>query len=133
MSHRGILVAWVAGLVVTGLLAGWFTLRPALLNKNEAFIGYQQILALKNQSQIGKVPVEVGISIEKISDFSIKNVAWNADFYVWFKWQQPVDDPTFNPGEAIQVVTGTIQSKQKILDIVTGNQHYGSLSRISQH
>jgi hypothetical protein len=73
MSHRGILVAWVAGLVVTGLLAGWFTLRPALLNKNEAFIGYQQILALKNQSQIGKVPVEVGISIEKISDFSIKN------------------------------------------------------------
>jgi hypothetical protein len=124
MSHRGLLVAWVAGLVVTGLLAGWFTLRPALLNKNEAFIGYQQILALKNQSQVGKVPVEVGISIEKISDFSIKNVAWNADFYVWFKWQQPVDDPTFNPGEAIQVVTGTIQNKQKILDIVTGNQHY---------
>jgi len=28
----------------------------------------------------------VGISIEKISDFSIKNVAWNADFYVWFRW-----------------------------------------------
>jgi hypothetical protein len=30
--------------------------------------------------------VQVGISIEKISDFSIKNVAWNADFYVWFRW-----------------------------------------------
>ncbi len=130
MSHRRFLIAWVTGLVVVGMLAGWFTLRPALLNKNEAFTGYQQILALKNQSQAGKIPVQVGISIEKISDFSIKNVAWNADFYVWFKWQQPADDPTFNPGEAFQVVTGTIQSKQKILDLVTGDQHY-ALYRVS--
>jgi len=124
MSHRKFLIGWAAGLVIIGLLAGWFTLRPALLNKNEAFTGYQQILALKNQSEIGKIPVEVGISIEKISDFSIKNVAWNTDFYVWFKWQQPAADPSFNPGEAFQVVTGTIQSKQKILETVTGDQHY---------
>jgi hypothetical protein len=124
MSKRIFLISWVAGLVIIGLLAGWFTLRPALLNKNEAFTGYRQILALKNQSELGKIPVEVGISIEKISDFSIKNVAWNADFYVWFRWQQPVNDPPFDPGESFQVVTGTIQSKQKILDIVTGDQHY---------
>jgi hypothetical protein len=130
MSHRGLLIGWVAGLIVIGFLAGWSTLRPALLNKNEAFTGYQQILALKNQSEAGKIPVTVGISIEKISDFSIKNVAWNADFFVWFKWLQPADDPSFNPGEAFQVVTGTIQSKQKILDMVDGNSHY-ALYRVS--
>ena len=124
MLHRRFLIGWVAGLVVIGLLAAWFTLRPALLNKDAAFSGYQQILAISNKSQNGKLPVDVGISIEKISDFSIKNVAWNADFYVWFKWQQPADDPAFNPGEAFQVVAGTIQNKQKIVDMMTGDQHY---------
>ncbi len=124
MSHRRFLVGWVVGLVVIGLLTTWFTLRPALLNKNLAFNGYQQILAIQNSSQNGKIPVQVGISIEKISDFSIKNVAWNSDFYVWFKWQQPADDPSFDPGEAFQVVAGTIQSKQKIVDTVTGDEHY---------
>jgi hypothetical protein len=124
MSHRRFLIGWVAGLVVIGLLAAWFTLRPALLNKNEDFTGYQQILAISNKSQYGKLLVQVGISIEKISDFSIKNVAWNADFYVWFKWQQPIDDPAFNPGEAFQVVAGTIQNKQKIVDTVNGDEHY---------
>ncbi len=124
MSHRGLLIGWVTGLIVIGLLAAWFTLRPALLNKNEAFTGYQQILAISNRSQGGKLPVQVGISIEKISDFSIKTVSWNADFYVWFKWQQPANDPSFNPGEAFQVVTGTIQNKQIIVNMVNGDQHY---------
>jgi hypothetical protein len=130
MASRRFLVGWVIGLVVLGLLAAWLTLRPALLNKNQAFIGYLNILSIPNQSKSNKIPVQVGISIEKISDFSIKNVAWNSDFYVWFKWQQPPDDPTFDPGEAFQVVAGTIQNKQKVVDTINGNEHY-ALYRVS--
>lgn len=59
MSHRGFLAGWVGGLVIIGFLTAWFTLRPALLNKNLAFTGYQQILAIQNRSQNGKLPVQV--------------------------------------------------------------------------
>lgn len=130
MSHRRFLIGWVVLLLVLGFLAAWLTFRPALQNKNEAFTDYQKILGIGSQGSNGRVPVQVGISIEKISDFSIKNVAWTADFYVWFKWQQPADDPTFDPGQAFQVVTGTILDKQKIIEQINGNQHY-ALYRVS--
>ncbi len=130
MASRKFLIGWSAALVIGGILAAWLTVRPILLNKNVAFIGYQNIISIPTQSHSNRIPVQVGISIEKISDFSIKNVAWNSDFYVWFRWQQPADDPNFNPGAAFQVVSGSIQNKQKILETITGNARY-ALYRIS--
>ena len=130
MSHRRFLIGWIVLLVILGLLAAWFTFSPALQNRNEAFNDYQKILGIGGHASNGKMPVQVGISIEKISDFSIKNVAWSADFYVWFKWQQPADDPSFDPGQAFQVVNGTIVNDQKIISEVNGSEHY-ELYRVS--
>jgi hypothetical protein len=129
-SNRGFLIVWVALLLALALLAGWSVLSPAVSNKNAAFASYQKLAAIPNQGLAGKLPVNVGISIEKISDFSIKNVAWNADFYVWFRWKQPADDPLFNPGDTFQIVAGTISSKQKIADETNSDEHY-ALYRVS--
>jgi hypothetical protein len=49
-------MGWIIGLLVIGFLTAWFTLRPALLNKNLAFTGNQQILAIQNRSQNGNLP-----------------------------------------------------------------------------
>ncbi len=130
MSHRNFLIGWISLLLILALLGGWFAFSPVLTNKSVAATNYQKAQAIPNQASGGKVPVQVGISIEKISDFSIKNVAWNADFYIWFNWQQPADDPSFNPGESFQIVDGTIVTKQKIMDQTNGNGRY-ELYRVS--
>jgi len=130
MKHRTFFIAWVIGLVALGAASAWATLRPALLDRSQASLGYEQVRSISGQSKLGTIPVQVGISIEKISDFSVKNVAWNADFLVWFKWRQPPASPSFDPGQAFEIVTGTIVSKQKIIDQVQGPDHY-SLYRVS--
>ena len=130
MSHRTFLILWVALLLILTLLAGWSTFIPALSNKNAANVNYQNVSALPNQEATGKLPVHVGISIEKISDFSIKNVAWSADFYVWFNWKQPPDSPLFNPGDSFQIVAGTITNKQKLEDQTNNDERY-ELYRVS--
>ncbi|HVM72824.1 MAG TPA: hypothetical protein VMT91_13765 [Anaerolineales bacterium] len=130
MSKRLFLIVWIIFLLILGGLAAWFTFGPALRNKAQAFTNYQKTLGLPGQLKNGKIPVQVGISIEKISDFSIKNVAWNTDFYVWFRWQPPADDPAFNPGNSFQMVAGSITNKQKLIDLSDANGHY-ELYRLS--
>jgi hypothetical protein len=130
MSRRIFLIGWVIILFVLGGLAAWFTFSPAISSKAVAFTNYQKTLALPGQGANARIPVQVGISIEKISDFSIKNVAWNADFYLWFRWQPPADDPEFNPGNTFQVVAGSVIDKQKLVDQTDTNGHY-ELFRVS--
>jgi hypothetical protein len=130
MSKRLFLIGWVAILIILGGLAALFTFGPALRNKAVAFTNYQKTLGLPGQGASGKLPVQVGISVEKISDFSIKNVAWNSDFYVWFRWQPPADDNAFNPGNTFQVVAGSITNKQKLIDQTDANGHF-ELYRVS--
>ena len=130
MSRRVFLTGWIVILCILGGLAAWFTFGPALRNKAVAFTNYQKSLGLPGQGAPGKIPVEVGISVEKISDFSIKNVAWNADFYVWFRWQPPADEPDFNPGNSFQMVAGSITNKQKLIDQTDASGHY-ELYRVS--
>jgi hypothetical protein len=124
MARRGFLIAWVAFLLGLGLLAAWSTLGPALQNKNQASNEYKKSLSIPDQGPVGKVRVRVGMSLEKISDFSIKNTAWNADFYVWFEWKEPPDDSSFDPGETFEIVNGTIENKQKIVEQFNGDSHY---------
>jgi hypothetical protein len=131
MSRRLFLIGWIILLFLLGGLAAWFTFGPALRNKAVAFTNYQKTLTLPAQGENSKVPVQVGISVEKISDFSIKNVAWNADFYIWFRWQPPSDDPAFNPGNSFQMVAGSITNRQKLIDQTYSSNGRYELYRIS--
>ncbi len=69
MSKRVFLIVWIVILFILGGLAAWFTFGPALRNKAAAFTNYQQTLGLPGQGTGGKLPVQVGISIEKILGF----------------------------------------------------------------
>jgi hypothetical protein len=124
MSHRRFLVGWVAALFMLTALAAWSTLNPALSNKSASAASFASSSKLPAQSASGRTPVQVGISIEKISDFSIKSIAWNADFYVWFRWTPPADEPAFDPGSSFEILAGTIQSKQKLADETNGAERY---------
>ncbi len=124
MTHRGILIGSAAILLILALLAVWGTLGDTLSNKNLAAATYQQALQAPGQASGGRIPVQVGISVEKISNFSIKSVAWDADFYIWFKWTLPADQPDFDPGNSFEIVAGTVNTKQKLIDETNGDSRY---------
>ncbi len=124
MTHRRIMIGSAALLVLLALLAAWGTLGDTLSNKNSAAATYQQALQAPAQGTGGRIPVQVGISVEKISNFSIKSVAWDADFYIWFKWTAPADQPDFDPGTSFEIVAGTVDTKQKLVDETNGDARY---------
>lgn len=124
MSHRGILIGSAALLIILALLAAWGTLGSALSSKSAAAASYQSALQVPQSASGGRIPVQVGISVEKISNFSIKSISWDADFYIWFRWTAPADEPNFDPGESFEIVAGTINTKQKVVDQTNGDMRY---------
>lgn len=124
MTHRGILIGSTILLIILTLVAAWGMLGNTLSNKNAAAAAYQQAFQAAGQTSGGRIPVQVGISVEKIANFSIKSVAWDADFYIWFKWTAPADQPDFDPGNSFEIVAGTVNTKQKVVDQTNGDSRY---------
>jgi len=57
----------------------------------------------------GANPVKAGIYVDRIIDLSVKEARWTVDFYLWFRWNGTGVDP----GEKLQIVDGSIESKEK--------------------
>lgn len=68
----------------------------------------------------GAHPVRAGIYVDRIIDLSVKEASWTVDFYLWFRWKGTAADP----GEKIQVVDGTIESKEKADERTNGDERY---------
>lgn len=66
------------------------------------------------------VQVRTGIYLERIPELKIKDSTWTADCYVWFRWK----GNDVHPGENFQVVDGWIEERQKVDEVVTGDDHY---------
>jgi hypothetical protein len=66
------------------------------------------------------VDVLVGIYINSIGGFSLKESGWTADFDIWFRWT----GDQVRPGENFQVVDGQIDQREKKEAYVTGREHY---------
>lgn len=130
MTHRRILIGSAIVLIGLALLAAWGTIVSAVSSREAAAASYQSALQAQGGTAEGRIPVQVGISIEKISNFSIKSVSWEADFYIWFKWTAPTDQPDFDPGASFEIVAGTVNTKQKVLDRTNGDERY-ELYRVS--
>ncbi|MBV9455214.1 MAG: hypothetical protein JOZ19_14050 [Rubrobacter sp.] len=64
--------------------------------------------------------VDGGIYLDRIPALSVKDSSWTADFYVWFRWRGEQGDP----GEDFQVVDGWIDSKEKVDEYTSGDEHY---------
>jgi hypothetical protein len=62
------------------------------------------------------VPVTVGLYLDNIDTFSIRDSFWNATFYVWFRW---TGDKKLDPAKNFQLVEAKIDKR----DIV--EQYFG--------
>jgi hypothetical protein len=74
------------------------------------------------------VRVNGGIYLDRIVDLSVRESSWTADFYVWFRWKGEKVDP----GEDFKVVDGSIESKEKLDEYTSGDEHY-ALYRVIAH
>ncbi|MFN2513177.1 MAG: hypothetical protein ABR568_17360 [Pyrinomonadaceae bacterium] len=76
----------------------------------------------------GSNPVRAGIYVDRIIDLSVKEARWTVDFYLWFRWNGTGVDP----GEKLQIVDGSIESKEKADEYTSGDDHY-VLYRVVAH
>ncbi len=53
--------------------------------------------------------VNVGIYLDGIENFSIKDSYWTPNFYIWFRWK---GDKTLDPGKYFRLVDGKIEKKE---------------------
>ena len=66
------------------------------------------------------VDVLVGIYINNIGEFSLRDSGWTVDFDIWFRWTG--DD--VRPGNTFEVVNGQIVQRDKKEAYVRGREHY---------
>ena len=64
--------------------------------------------------------VEVGIYLNRISEFSILDSSWKADFYIWFRWSGEGIDP----GETFKMATGELLNRELLKKSDAGDRHY---------
>ncbi len=55
--------------------------------------------------------VRIGLYLEGIDTFSIKDSSWSATFYLWFSWK---GDKSVDPGKSFQLVDAKIERKDLI-------------------
>ncbi|MEW5740538.1 MAG: hypothetical protein AB1938_16540 [Myxococcota bacterium] len=69
----------------------------------------------------GASEVTVGVFVNQIHEFSLKDNSFTADFYVWFRWK----NPALKPYETFSVVDGRVDSKTEpvVKDLPDGSKH----------
>lgn len=64
--------------------------------------------------------INVGVYVDRIPEFSIRNVGWLVDFYVWFHWEGSLQ----SMDSSFQMVDGSIESITKLKATQDGDKHY---------
>lgn len=72
--------------------------------------------------------VTVGTYVDNIDNFSIKDSAWSANFYIWFTW---TGAKSLDPGGKLVVVDGTINKKELLEEYHGDNDTHYQKYRIS--
>ena len=121
---------WAVGLLLLYGLGGYFGVRTlqeyrAQTEKiREALIASQTIEpgTKAPEISISKKPVEVrvGIYINRIGEFDLREGGWTANFDIWFRWS----DARIRPGETFQVVNGEIDQREKMETFARGGERY---------
>ncbi len=77
--------------------------------------------------------VVVGVYVNQIHEFSLKDNSFTVDFYVWFRWH----DPELKPYDTFSVVDGRVDSKTEpvVKDLPGGEKHAYSrvVATITRH
>ncbi|MBL8949447.1 MAG: hypothetical protein JNK82_01630 [Myxococcaceae bacterium] len=66
-------------------------------------------------------PVVVGVYVNQVHEFSLRENSFTVDFYVWFRWK----NPALKPYETFSVIDGRIESKTDavVKDLPGGEKH----------
>jgi hypothetical protein len=110
---------WAAGLLLLYAIGGTFGVRTLQEYRaeterfRETFIASQTIEpgTKAPEGRVSKKPAEVhvGIYVNSIGEFAVREGGWTADFDTWFRWT----DARIRPGETFQVVNGEINQREK--------------------
>jgi len=66
------------------------------------------------------VDVAVGVRINRISAFSLRESTWRADFDIWFRWS----GDRVKPGENFDLVNGEVDHREKEESYAEGSERY---------
>jgi hypothetical protein len=123
---------WAAGILLLYAIGGYSGIRQLQHYKAEteklrqAMIGApttDQVVPLTNltlPAMSRPVDVHVGMYINSMGEFAVKESAWAADFDIWFRWSAD----GIRPGDTFQVVNGQIDQRDKKDAYVAAGQHY---------
>lgn len=127
-----LVVLWAAGILLLYAIGGYFGIRQLQHYKAEteklrqAMIGgptMGQVVPLTKPTLLARskpVDVHVGMYINRMGEFAVKESAWAADFDIWFRWS----GDGIKPGDNFQVVNGQIDQRDKKDAYVAGGKHY---------
>ena len=122
-GERRFLASWAAGLLLAFALATWAgagLLRGHALETAElraSRLAAIQVPAAKSSSA---VEVTTGLRLLGISDFSLQEAYWTAEFEVWFRWK----GDALSPGEDFTIVDGEILRREKRKSLLQDGEHY---------
>jgi hypothetical protein len=72
---------------------------------------------------VGPGEVVVGVYLNQITAISLRENSFNADFYVWFRWQGAGE---YKPLESFELMNGKVESKGSVVEKKIGDLNYVS-------
>jgi hypothetical protein len=131
-SGYGLIALWALGILLLYAVGGYLGVRQLLGYKSET----EKIRQAKIESAEGErgaagaekrtepamkpVDVQVGMSLDRISEVAPRDAGWTADFHVWFRWT----GDSVNPGKNFQIANGRILNKEEVIAHVTNGERY---------
>jgi hypothetical protein len=123
---------WAAGLILLYAITGYFAVRQLQSYKVQTarfrqdwmkapVVGQDvNVSDLALPADAKPVDVHVGIYINRIGEFSLRDNRWTADFDIWFRWT----GDNVHPGENFEVMDGRMELKEKKESYARENEQY---------
>ena len=74
------------------------------------------------------VDVQVGLSMNRIGEFALKESAWTADFDLYFRWT----GDAVKPGEDFRIINGQIVQRERGRSYQSGEERYAEYHVVAQ-
>jgi len=126
------MVLWASGILLLYAVGGYFGVRQLLGYKAETEKIRQARIEspttdfsarapdIRTAPGIKPVDVQVGMSLNRISEIALKEAGWTADFHIWFRWT----GKAVNPGKNFQIVNGKILEREQVKAHVRNGERY---------
>lgn len=127
-AKRKYLWAWIAVMAVVYLAIGMLSISVVQGEKTSSAASHALRMA-PGQVEPGRtapddvpatgtfVPVNIGVYLDGIDNFSIKDSFWSTTFFIWFRWS---GDRALDPGKNFQLVDAKIEKKELL------EEHFGA-------